>query len=113
TPGWSLDDVLVTGTGGAFFDDFSTDQGWLYGPEWQRGPAVPAACPNQGSDPTIDHSPSADNYLAGILIGACTTSTFHPYYYLESPAIDTNSFPTVELRYWRDLGSDYQPYANN
>ena len=32
---------------------------------------------------------TADNGVAGVVIGGCAPTNLHPYYYLESPTINT------------------------
>ncbi len=71
-------------------EDFSDNSaGWTLGTEWQIGPAVVAACSQQASDPAQDHTPTADNGIAGVVIGGCAGTAVHDFHYLESPAVNT------------------------
>jgi len=98
-----------------FQEDFnSNSRGWLLGPEWQIGPAMMSSIGTSGSDPAMDHTPSDDNGIAGVVIGGNEASAVHPYHYLESPAFDTHAAtgPLI-LGYYRWLNSDYEPYVRN
>ena len=100
-----------------FFDDFKDNtKGWTLDTEWQIGPAVAGPAGNC-ADPGVDASPTADNGIAGVVIGGCSTSsvskTVHGYYYLTSPPMDTSAAPSVYLNFRRWLHSDYTPYMNN
>jgi len=65
-------------------------------------------------DPATDHTATADNGVAGVLIGGITSTALHPYYYLTSPPIDVSAAPgQVYLEFWRWLNSDYTPYMQN
>ncbi len=97
-----------------FRDDFSSDLGWQYGPEWERGPAAASDCALAGGDdPALDVTQSADNAVAGVVLGGCTTENLHETYYLTSPAIDAGAAQALQLGYWRWLNSDYSPYMTN
>lgn len=76
------------------FTDFSLAGGWIAEPPWQIGPAVASQCaiPN-ADDPGADHSPSADNHVAGAAIGDCLPTEPFPEACLESPAVDVSDFP--------------------
>jgi hypothetical protein len=100
-----------------FSDDFKdATKGWTLGTEWQIGPAIAGPAGNC-ADPGTDTSPTADNGIAGVVIGNCSTSsvskTVHDYYYLTSPVINTANAPAVFLTFKRWLHSDYTPYMNN
>ena len=98
-----------------FADDFKdASKGWILGPEWQIGPAM-ASIPGQGfPDPSMDHTATADNGIAGVAIGGNAQTMLHPWYYLESPAFDTaNAQGSVILGFYRFLNSDYDPYMHN
>ena len=98
-----------------FTDSFADNsKGWTLGTEWQIGPALAAAtC----GDPTTDTTPTADNGIAGVIIGNCSTSsvnkTVHGNYYLTSPIINTAVAGSVYLKFQRWLDSDYTPYMAN
>jgi Putative metal-binding motif len=110
----------VTCNGGPisyFTEDFSDNMaGWTLGTEWQIGPAVAGNCASSttGNDPGQDKSPTADNGLAGVLIGGCYTTTLHADYCITSPNINTsNAAGDVFLGYWRHLHSDYPSFITN
>ncbi len=97
-----------------FFDDFSTDQGWVYDTEWQRGGATVSSGQQSGyPDPASDHSPSGDNYLAGAAIGANVSFSPHDFYYLTSPVLDAGSVTALQLSFWHWLNSDFPPYMES
>jgi hypothetical protein len=99
-----------------FADDFhDNSKGWLLGPEWQIGPAAASQNGVMGADPATDHSASADNGVAGVVIGGNEDpSVLHPYYYLESTAFNTaGAAGSVIFGYQRWLNSDYDPYMHN
>lgn len=99
-----------------FQEDFSDNSaGWTLGTEWQIGPAV--ACPataGGNGDPGTDTTPTADNGIAGVVIGGYASTGLHDYYWLTSPPIDLSGAPgAVVLRFMRWLNSDYTPYMAN
>ena len=98
-----------------FLEDFKDNsKGWLLGPEWQIGPALISSSGMNGDDPPNDHSLSADNGLAGVVIGGDETPVIHPYYYLESPPFDTSAAAgSVIVGFYRWLNSDHDPYMHN
>gem|GEM_PF-1532875 len=97
-----------------FFDDFSTDLGWNYGPEWERGYATLSSGHVYGfPDPAFDHSPSSDNILAGVVIGGNASTVVHDFYFLTSPVINAEGIPSLEFRFWRYLNSDYLPFMES
>ena len=63
-----------------------------------------------GNDPGTDHTATADNGVAGVVIGGCATTALHGDYCLTSPPINTANLATVWLTYWRHLHADYSPY---
>ena len=97
-----------------FFDDFSSDLGWDYGIEWQRGPATESSGHNAGyPDPVSDVSSSSDDNVAGTVIGGnMSVASNHPYYYLTSPFIDTLDAPQLQLRFYRYLNCDYPAWIS-
>jgi len=98
-----------------FADDFHDDsKGWKLGQDWQIGPAM-ASIPGSGNpDPAMDHTPTADNGVAGVVIGGNAPTALHPYYYIESPAFDTSAAAgPVILGFYRWLNSDYDPFMHN
>jgi hypothetical protein len=99
-----------------FQEDFSDNsQGWTLGSEWQIGPALASSGGEYGADPALDHSPSNDNGLAGVVIGGnASTAALHAYAYLESPPFDASgSSRHVMLSFWRWLVSDWAPYMHD
>lgn len=99
-----------------FFEDFSDNSaGWTLDNEWQIGSAMTSAGQWVGSnpDPGLDHTPTSDNGVAGVVIGGNASTNIHPFYYLTSPVINTNVSEDVSFEYWRWLNSDYTPYMQN
>lgn len=98
-----------------FSEDFSDNSaGWTLGPEWQIGPATASPSPGAGGngDPGTDHTPTADNGVAGTIIGGNVTTSVHGYYYITSPIIDTSGYGSVSLSFWRWLNIDYTPFMS-
>ncbi len=94
----------------------NNNAGWTLGTEWQIAPATVGpvwSCADPGTDTTA----TADNGVAGVIIGGCSTSSvnkiIHDYYYLTSPAFDTSAAPGVFLKFRRWLRSDFGSYMNN
>lgn len=121
---------VVTCTAGAlvcggpvtlYSEDFSTAtagngwNGWTLGTEWQIGTAAVSMGHQGGNpDPGQDHSTTADNKLAGVVIGGnASISASHGFYYLTSPIINTNVAGNVMLDYWRWLNSDWYAWMVN
>jgi len=97
-----------------FFDDFSTsNKGWILGPEWQIQGAKASTGGQLGADPATDHSASADNGVAGVVIGGNEQPVPHAPYYIESPSVNVAGAGKVILSYYRWLNSDYVPYMRN
>ena len=98
-----------------FTEDFSDNlAGWTLGTEWAIGPAKASMGCTGGADPAMDHTPSADNGVAGVVIGGCLNTALHDYYCLTSPVVDLTTAPAdVHLSYWRWLVSDYTPFMKN
>lgn len=98
-----------------FSEDFSDNsQGWTLGPEWQIGAATPSTGGVYGADPADDHSSTADDGVAGVVIGGNASKIIHGFYYLTSPVIDTSAAAgPISLSYYRWLNSDYTPYMQN
>jgi hypothetical protein len=93
-----------------FSEDFSDNSaGWNLGPSWAIGPTVMSAPTGScgGGDPAADHSPTADNGVAGAVLGGNVTQTVSGPFYLTSPVFNTAGQPSVFLEYWRWLHSDY------
>ncbi|MEJ7729745.1 MAG: hypothetical protein WKG00_11050 [Polyangiaceae bacterium] len=98
-----------------FSDSFASNAaGWVFDTDWQIGPAAASSGGTLGPDPAMDHTPTADNGVAGVLIGGITLQVVHPFYYITSPVIDVSAAPgQVYLEFWRWLNSDYTPYMQN
>jgi hypothetical protein len=101
-----------------FSDSFaSNNQGWTLGTEWQIGPAQASACTFDppGDDPASDHTTSADNGIAGVVIGGCySTAANHAPYCMVSPNINANPVSgSVFLSYYRHLHTDYPSFMSN
>jgi hypothetical protein len=100
-----------------FTEDFSDNlAGWTLGTEWQIGSATASvghtiSCGN--ADPAIDHTPTGDNGVAGVVIGGNASTALHDFYWLTSPVINTAGYGLVELDLWRWLNSDYTRYMQN
>jgi hypothetical protein len=98
-----------------FSDDFhDASKGWILGNEWQIGPAMMSNGGVLGADPAVDHTNTADNGVAGVVIGGNENPILHPMAYLESPAFDTSAAAgSVIFGYYRWLNSDYDPFMHN
>lgn len=100
-----------------FSESFASNAaGWTLGNEWQIGPAKesPGNASYGNEDPAFDHTESADNGIAGVVIGGYAEEVVHGPYCLESPPVDVSSAPgSVYLEFWRWLNSDYTPYMKN
>jgi hypothetical protein len=99
-----------------FSEDFSDNSaGWTLGTEWAIGPAVASPAPGAcgAGDPGTDHTPTADNGIAGVVIGGNASTGLHDFYYLTSPPIDAGGFANLQLSLWRWLNSDYTRYMQN
>jgi hypothetical protein len=81
----------------------SNDAGWTLGTEWEIGAAKASSGGNKCCDPENDHTPSADDGVAGVVIGGNASGTVHDFFYLESPAFDTTGTGQVHLSYYRWL----------
>jgi len=108
----------VTHTPFAYFSESFANNaaGWTLDQSWEIGALIPnPVSPSSGNpDPTLDHTPTADNGVAGVFIGGTTGSTIHTPYYLTSPVIDLSSVNTeVILEFWRWLNSDYPNYMDS
>jgi hypothetical protein len=116
-------DVCDAGTCGAgpsptlyFSEGFADNSaGWTLGNEWQIGSAKASYGAEYGNeDPALDHTPTSDNGVAGVVLGGFAKEVVHDYYYLTSPVIDLSSVSgPVVLGYLRWLNSDYTPYMHN
>jgi hypothetical protein len=109
--------VVCSGGPTVYFEESFQDnsKGWTLGPTWQIGPAVGGCSGCVGNpDPALDHTPTGDNGIAGVVIGGPAPTNQHGFYYLESPPFDTSQAPgSVFLSFWRWLNSDYTSYMQN
>jgi hypothetical protein len=93
-----------------FSEDFSDNSaGWTLGTNWSIGPTVMSAATGSCGigDPASDHSPTADNGVAGNVLGGNLPQTIAGPNYLTSPVFNTAGQANVVLEYWRWLHSDY------
>jgi hypothetical protein len=92
----------------------SNAAGWELGPTWQIGAARASRGHTYGNpDPPLDHTATADNGAAGVMLGGNVPLGVHPTYYLTSPAVDASAAGGVYLTFWRVLNSDEAPQMTN
>ncbi|MFM6772099.1 MAG: S8 family serine peptidase, partial [Microcystis panniformis] len=98
-----------------FSDDFANNsKGWTLGAEWQIGAAKTSTGHVYGNpDPGTDNTPTADNGVAGVVIGGNASTALHGFYYLTSPVINTSTANQLFFEFARWLNSDYTPYMQN
>ncbi|REJ47865.1 MAG: hypothetical protein DWQ53_07230 [Microcystis flos-aquae DF17] len=98
-----------------FSDDFANNtKGWTLGKEWQIGAATASTGQNYGNpDPGTDNTPTADNGVAGVVIGGNASTALHGFYYLTSPVINTSTANKLFFEFARWLNSDYTPFVQN
>ncbi|QSX66567.1 MAG: DUF4347 domain-containing protein [Dolichospermum sp. DET69] len=98
-----------------FSDDFANNtKGWTLGTEWQIGAAKTSTGQVFGNpDPGTDNTPTADNGVAGVVIGGNASAALHDFYYLTSPVINTSTANKLFFEFARWLNSDYTPYMQN
>ncbi|MFM6628743.1 MAG: Calx-beta domain-containing protein, partial [Microcystis panniformis] len=98
-----------------FSDDFANNsKGWTLGTEWQIGAATASTGHVYGNpDPGTDNTPTADNGVAGVVIGGNASTALHGFYYLTSPVINTSTANQLFFEFARWLNSDYTPYMQN
>src|SRR5262249_33848299 len=92
-----------------FADTFSVNTGWQLGTNWQIGSATASSGQNDGfPDPAQDHTPTADNLLAGVNIGGNAPKVVMPApSYMVSPIINMSGVNgPVTLEFWRWLNTD-------
>jgi len=96
------------------WEDFADNSAaWALGPEWEIGPAMVSVGGNPGADPGVDHTPSADEGVAGVVIGGQADIPQHAFYYLTSPPMNVPPVQPAFLGFYRWLNSDYDPYMHN
>lgn len=94
----------------------SNAAGWTLGTSWGIGPATASSGQFIGNpDPAVDHTPTLDNGVAGVVIGGNLPTTVTPApVYLTSPLIDLTGVTTpTTLELYRWLNSDYAPFMVN
>jgi subtilisin family serine protease/Ca2+-binding RTX toxin-like protein len=98
-----------------FSDDFANNtKGWTLGTEWQIGAATTSTGQVFGNpDPGTDNTPTADNGVAGVVIGGNASTALHDFYYLTSPVINTSTANKLFFEFARWLNSDYTPFMEN
>ncbi|NUO52801.1 MAG: hypothetical protein HOV80_28480 [Polyangiaceae bacterium] len=101
-----------------YFNETFADnsQGWTLGPTWAIGSATASACSNgtTGEDPGFDNTPTADNGIAGVVIGGCYPTSTHADFCLISPSINIASAPgTVLMTFFRHLHTDYPNFIGS
>ena len=65
---------------------------------------------NGNPDPGANHTPTADNGVAGVFLGGNTGTALQGPYYLTSPSINLSAATgSVTLELWRRLNTDYPP----
>jgi hypothetical protein len=108
---------LVCGGGGPtvyFAEEFSNNtKSWTLESGWEIGPAMASSGQSSGfgTDPAQDHTPSADNGIAGTFIGENIPIVASSVKYLLSPVINlSGKSGAFILTYWRVLNSDYPGY---
>jgi hypothetical protein len=96
------------------FTDFSLLGGWTAEPPWQIGPAAASACSDkQAEDPDTDHSPSADDHVAGAAIGGCLSVDAFPEACLVSPVLDVFVPGELWLHYFAILHTADAPMQSS
>ncbi|MBU2625794.1 MAG: hypothetical protein KKG33_09565 [candidate division Zixibacteria bacterium] len=107
----NIDLMITVGDRVAFYyDDFAFDQGWsgLGGTaEWTIGSPQGA-----GGDPSLDHSPTADNQVLGndLTSNGQYNNSIPSTQWVYSPIIDCSDYASIEMRYWHLLGIESSSY---
>ncbi|AKT37710.1 hypothetical protein [Chondromyces crocatus] len=112
-----------------FSETFANNSaGWTFTPgtrndgtpiqSWAIGATAGSTGHNYGfGDPTLDHTSTSDNGVAGVVLGGNITKVIHTPNYIESPPINTDVPGPVWLEFRRWLNSDYAtssvPYMVN
>ncbi len=89
---------------------------WVLGQQWAIGGAQASfgATDPFFDDPDTDTTPTADDNIAGVVLGGFATTDIHDPYYLTSPVVNTSGVQgALYLRYRRWLNSDYPPYMSS
>jgi hypothetical protein len=97
------------------FDDFSSNQGWTLGTNWQIGPTSVSPPGTGNPDPAFDKTPTADNGVLGALLGGNIGAPEgqHGFYYATSKFYDLTGVTGSSLSFWRWLNSDYDPFMTS
>jgi hypothetical protein len=105
----------VNPNGYVFYEPFANNgAGWQLGTEWGIASAKASAGGSGNPDPSVDHTPTGDNGVAGVVIGGNATTAVHDFYYITSPAMNTTAIQgTAWLSLWRWLNTDYNNYMDN
>ena len=106
----NCDGVAVSAPTVYFNETFANNAaGWTLDTPWAIGPTVMSAPTGSCGlgDPAEDHTPTADNGVAGTVLGGNLGTAIGGPWYLTSPIINTAAAPTLFLEYWRWLHSDY------
>ncbi len=108
-----LDDDVASNAN-LFSEAFANNaKGWSLGTEWAIGTAT-GYTGGIGTDPGLDRTATADNGIAGVVLGGkYSVSSLHSMYYLTSPTINTNVSGYLTLDFWRWLGTDHLPFVSN
>lgn len=100
----------------AFYDDFSFDQGWTGmggSGEWTIGPATGGSGGSGAGDPSLDHTPTGDNYLLGndlTLADGSYSASLGTTYWVTSPYLDCTNLTGVQISFFRWLGVEGSTY---
>ena len=96
-----------------FNEDFANNNaGWTLGRRWQIGPAVASPSGYGYGDPGTDHTPTADNGVAGTVIGGDVPLNDGKSL-LTSPVINVSVPGSVTLSFWRWLNSEGPLFARS
>ena len=108
--------AVPAGAATLFFEEFAGNgAGWLLGSQWQIGSATASVGHVYGGpDPAVDHTPTSNNGVAGVVIGGNASTATHDFYFLTSPVVNlSGATGTVTLDFYRWLNSDYTPFMQN
>ncbi len=101
----------ATGLLTIFYDDFSTDKGWTgYGTQWSRGPAVASTGCSGSQDPSLDYTPTPDNYIIGNWIGGCYQNNMNQTFWLTSPVINCANMSQCSIEFYSHSGVESPTY---
>lgn len=115
-PAMALQDVRAEPVrweqGLAFFDDFSTDNGWTLDTlgRWSRSPAEAGGGQYGNPDPAADATSTADDYILGYNVGGDYQNSMVNTIWATSPVIDSSGLTGVTLRFQRWLNVEDGQY---